>query len=95
MVQWSYISDNTPTSAAMIYFDPNSNDVAGHYCWGTKSEFRNQGAMTYLTNEMVNISKKRGYKQSTAQCYDTSIRLAQKLGFKPSGDMFDIYIHSV
>ena len=38
--------------------------------------------MSYLVQNMVDIAKNEGFKTSIAQCYNTSLRLAQKIGFK-------------
>ena len=55
--------------------------------WGTIVEHRNKGAMSYLVEEMIDIAKNLGYERSVAQCYDTSLRLAERVGFQVQSEL--------
>lgn len=76
-----YNTRNKPVTTAMLYLPHNKLIAAGHYCWSTKKQFRQMGAMSSLIEETLHIAKNMGYQCSLAGCYDTSISLAKKLGF--------------
>lgn len=80
----------TPISSSLLYLPKGTYPEAGLYCGGTKAAYRNKGAMSFLVSEMVTIAKKNAFKTSVAQCYDTSLRLVQKIGFQ-SGGVLDIF----
>jgi GNAT superfamily N-acetyltransferase len=80
-----YDAQNNPVSASLLYLPEDSYLSAGLYCGATKEHYRKKGAMSLLIKTMVDCAKERGFERSVAQCYDSSLRLTQKLGFKPSG----------
>ncbi len=82
-----YDNENNATSASMLYLPKDRSLEAGHYNWCTKANYRNRGLMSYLIKEMLTIAKDNGFQTSIAQCYDTSLKLAQKIGFEAYGEL--------
>lgn len=80
-----YKKDNLPVAVSMLYLPEDKDKAAGHYCWGTKRNFRNKGAMSFLAKRMIYIAQDKGYKDSVGQCHNTSIGLAQRIGFLKKG----------
>lgn len=81
----TYNSINKAVAASMLYLPHNKYVGAGHYCWSTRPQYRNKGAMYFLVGEMINIVQNKGYSKSVAQCLSTSTRLAQATGFSING----------
>lgn len=86
----AYDKNLSPVGASLLYLPIEDNKVAGHYFWGVKADHRKQGIMTNLVKNMVLIAKEHGYASSVAQCFDTSLSLAERLGFKKYGYL-DLY----
>lgn len=86
-----YDKDQRPITVSLLYLPEDKSMKAGHYFWGTKSENRSNGAMTFLVDKMIKTANKKGFKSSVAQCYDTSLGIAKKLGFKEDGDVFVLF----
>lgn len=82
-----------PVSIAMLYLPEDKDEPAGHFCWGTRAHYRKKGAMSFLIQKMLHVAADKGYKRSVAQCYETSLRLAQRLGFQTQG-ILDVYANS-
>lgn len=80
-------------SVAMLHLPEDKDQPAGHFSWGTRVPYRGKGAMSFLVQQMLHVAADHGYKRSVAQCYDTSLRLAQNMGFQPEG-VLDIYANS-
>ncbi len=74
--------NNEPVSVSILYCPEDKSLGAGHYAATTKPEYRKKGVMTYLGKHLISIAIGEGYEYSVAQCYDTSVRLVEQLGFK-------------
>lgn len=82
-----------PVAAAMLYLPKDKKILAGHYAWAVKPEFREKGIMTGFVKKMILIAKQHGYSASVAQCYDASVRLAERVGFKKYGQL-ELYVNA-
>jgi len=71
-----------PVGTAMLYLPQDKKILAGHYGWAVKNDYRQYGIMTNLVKNMIIVAKEQGYPSSVAQCYDASVRLAQRIGFE-------------
>lgn len=85
-----YDQEQTPISASLLYLPEDNNLEAGHYCWATRAEHRNKGAMSFLVREMLSIASNKGFKTSVAQCHAEALKLAKNIGFKSKG-FLDIF----
>lgn len=85
-----YDGDTTPVAVSQLFLPEDLTREAGHYSWTTLAEHRNKGYMSFLVREMVNLAKSRGYKSSIAQCHESSLKLAERIGFKAEYTL-DIY----
>ena len=72
-------------ATSMLYLPKDANKPAGHYFWGVKDGYRNQGVMSNMVQNMIHRAQEHGFANSVAQCFATSLGLAEKLGFKKYG----------
>ena len=82
-----YLNDQA-VGITLLYLKPGQ--VAGNYWAGVTNEARQQGVATQMILKMLSIAKEKGYSVAVAQCYDASVRLADRLGTKRHG-IIDIY----
>ena len=80
--------NNQPVGITLLYLKPGL--VAGNYWMGVTNEARQKGVATQMAIEMLSKAQEKGYTLAVAQCYDSSVLLADHIGSKQHGTM-DVY----